>query len=368
RRSTPPPGRTGTSTPSSRWICPPPRTSPARPGRPVGHAANWRAPPPDTRAGVQPTPLGAAPGVPPLPCEGAARGRATGLRRGDRCACAHRSPRRFSASGRRSTCAVSAPESGSRDTARCRTGLPWHHGTARCRVEREPTMPDAPLLETGVLVVGAGPTGLMAGLVLHRRGVDSLVIDGKSGPTRESRAIVVQARSMEIYDQLGLAEQVLAGANPAGRLRVAAAPARADRTDRTDGAAGSDRTDGAPGGAGAAAGADFGAARTGWTPFPGAQIFEQSRNEELLARTLAEEGRPVRWGHRLVSFADHPDHVEVLVESPQGPLRIRARYLIGADGASSPVRHQLGLPFDGVTDEATFCVADLHGVDGVPAD
>src|SRR5699024_9293644 len=81
--------------------------------------------------------------------------------------------------------AGSAHESGSRDTARCRTGLPWHHGTARCRVEREPTMPDAPLLETGVLVVGAGPTGLMAGLVLHRRGVDSLVIDGKSGPTRE---------------------------------------------------------------------------------------------------------------------------------------------------------------------------------------
>src|SRR5699024_11451102 len=95
--------------------------------------------------------------------------------------------------------------------------------------------------------------------------------------------------------QLGLAEQVLAGANPAGRLRVAAAPARADRTDRTDGAAGSDRTDGAPGGAGADAGADFGAAQTGWTPFPGAQIFEQSRNEELLARTLAEAGRPVRW-------------------------------------------------------------------------
>src|SRR5699024_3324496 len=53
---------------------------------------------------------------------------------------------------------------------------------------------------------------------------------------------------------------------------------------------------------------------------------------------------------------------------PAGPLRIRARYLIGADGASSPVRHQLGLPFEGVTDEATFCVADLHGVSGVPDD
>ena len=217
-------------------------------------------------------------------------------------------------------------------------------------------MPDTPPLETDVLVVGAGPTGLMAGLVLHRRGVNSLVIDGKSGPTRESRAIVVQARSMEIYDQLGLAEQVLAGANPAGRLRIAPDPSRAEGADQTDLADADD------------AGADFGAAQTGWTPFPGAQIFEQSRNEELLASTLAEEGRPVRWGHRLVTLEDHADHVDVLAESPHGPLRIRARYLVGADGASSPVRHQLGLPFDGVTDEATFCVADLHGVSGVPDD
>ena len=214
----------------------------------------------------------------------------------------------------------------------------------------EAAMPTTPLLETEVLVVGAGPTGLMAGLVLHRRGAESLVIDAKSGPTRESRAIVVQARSMELYDQLGLADQVLAGANPAGRLRIAPDAATADGADED-----SD-------------GADFAAAQAGWTPFPGAQIFEQSRNEELLARTLAEEGRPVRWGHRLVSLEDRGDHVEALIEGPEGPLRIRARYLVGADGASSPVRHQLGLPFEGVTDEATFCVADLHGAVGVPDD
>src|SRR5699024_645984 len=121
-------------------------------------------------------------------------------------------------------------------------------------------------------------------------------------------------------------------------------------------------------GADGPAGADFAAAQTGRTPFPGAQIFEQSRNEELLARTLADAGRPVRWGHRLVGMTDHGDHVEALVDAPEGPLRLRARYLIGADGASSPVRHQLGLPFEGVTDEATFCVADLHGVSGVPDD
>lgn len=202
------------------------------------------------------------------------------------------------------------------------------------------------LLETEVLIVGAGPTGLMAGLVLARRGVDALVIDGKSGPTRESRALVLQARSMEIYDQLGLAEQVLADANPARRLQIG--------------------TDAAP------AGADIFAAQTGWTRHPGVQVFEQSQNEELLATTLEAEGHPVRWGHRLANLESGAsvgdERVEVLAEGPDGPVRIRCRWVIGADGASSPVRHELGLPFEGVTDDATFCVADLRGVAGVPDD
>jgi len=47
-------------------------------------------------------------------------------------------------------------------------------------------------------------------------------------------------------------------------------------------------------------------------------------------------------------------------------VRIRARWVIGADGGGSPMRHALGLPFEGVTDDATFCVADLRGVSGSP--
>lgn len=237
-----------------------------------------------------------------------------------------------------------------------------------------PSPAPPPLSETDVLVVGAGPTGLMAGLVLARRGVHALVVDQKPGPTRESRAIVVQARSMEIFDQLGLADAVLEAAQPALRVQIrgGARPVRADfsRRQQDD------------------------------TPFPGAQIFEQSRTETLLAETLAAEGAPVAYGHRLVSLTPGPARegtvpragaapgpggsparapdapadapfedaagVEALLEGPDGPQRVRARYLIGADGASSTVRHSLGLGFEGVTDDATFCVADLHGVEGAP--
>src|SRR5215470_6006334 len=81
-------------------------------------------------------------------------------------------------------------------------------------------MADLPAIGTDVLIVGAGPTGLMAGLVLTRRGVPVVVVDQKAGPTRESRALAVQARTMEIYDQLGLADQVLADAYPALRMQI----------------------------------------------------------------------------------------------------------------------------------------------------
>jgi 2-polyprenyl-6-methoxyphenol hydroxylase-like FAD-dependent oxidoreductase len=204
---------------------------------------------------------------------------------------------------------------------------------------------DLPVVDTDVLVVGAGPTGLMAGVVLARRGVAAVVIDRKSGPTRESRALAVQARTMEIYDQLGLAEKVMAGAFMAARLQIGATA-----TGR---------------------GPDFERLQKGATRFPGIQIFEQSRNEEMLADALRAANGDIRWHHRLIDLVDkttEPDgRVEALIEGDDGRLtRIRARWCIGADGASSAVRRELNLPFDGTTDEATFWVADVRDVRGVP--
>lgn len=204
---------------------------------------------------------------------------------------------------------------------------------------------DLPVVDTDVLIVGAGPTGLMAGVVLNRRGVPAVVVDRKAGPTRESRALAVQARTMEIYDQLGLSDAVLDGAFPAMRMQI-----------------GNFASSGGP---------DIALLQKGATRFPGIQIFEQSRNEQLLAATLTAAGGDIRWQHRLVDLIDRtaqPDgRVEALVEdSDGGLLRVRARWCIGADGAASAVRRELNLPFEGKTDDATFWVADVCDVRGVP--
>jgi 2-polyprenyl-6-methoxyphenol hydroxylase-like FAD-dependent oxidoreductase len=204
---------------------------------------------------------------------------------------------------------------------------------------------DVPVVDTEVLVVGAGPTGLMAAVVLARRGVPAVIVDRKAGPTKESRALAVQARTMEIYDQLGLADRVLAGAYRAERMQI-----------------------GASGNLNGVAVADL---QRDATRFPGVQIFEQSRNEHLLHDALLESKGDIRWNHRLVDLVDHTaepgGRVMALLEGADGDLlRVSARWCIGADGAASAVRRELDLRFDGVTDEATFWVADIRDVRGVP--
>lgn len=220
---------------------------------------------------------------------------------------------------------------------------------------------DLPVVTTEVLVVGAGPTGLLAALVLERRGIPTVVVDGKAGPTRESRALAVQARSMELYDQLGLADEVLARAYPGRRMQI-----------------------------GAQAGAnliDLEEVQRGATRFPGIHIFEQSQNEELLTEQLVAAGAAPRWRHRLVELrqdaeprdseagprqhetprrADLP--VDALVEGPDGLARIRARWAIGADGSSSTVRTDLGIRFEGSTNDAVFWVADIRDVADIGAE
>ncbi|MEU8235143.1 FAD-dependent monooxygenase [Actinoplanes sp. NPDC048967] len=194
-------------------------------------------------------------------------------------------------------------------------------------------------LSCDVLVAGAGPTGLMLANWLVKLGVRVVVVDGKDGPTRESRALVVQARSLEVYDQLGIADKVLAAAHRA----VALAPGFGDRV--------------------------FGRIPIGplggdVTPYPWIEILEQSRNEEILYENLRALGGDVRWGRQVSSLTATTEHVEAVV----GDETITARFCVGADGANSVVRKSRGIAFDGVTSPHLFYVIDATAVGGLVAD
>jgi 2-polyprenyl-6-methoxyphenol hydroxylase-like FAD-dependent oxidoreductase len=187
-----------------------------------------------------------------------------------------------------------------------------------------------------VLICGAGPTGLMLANWLVRLGVDVLVVDGKAGPTRESRALVVQARSLEIYDQLGLGETVLAAAQRAEAL----APGFRNRVFGR---------------------VELGPIGQGRTPYPFIEILEQSRNEEILYANLRELGADVEWGAAVSELSRTDDGVEAVV----GETRVRARFCVGADGSNSVVRRFLGIAFEGVTNPHLFYVIDATATAGV---
>ena len=203
-------------------------------------------------------------------------------------------------------------------------------------------------LSTEVLIVGAGPTGLMLAAWLAKLGVDAVLVDGKDGPTRESRALGVHSRSMEIYDQLGVVDSVLAEGYPAVTIR----PGYQNRS--------------------------FGAVPIGrfgvdLTPYPGLHVLEQSKNERILLVRLEELGGSVEWQHALVSLTanDLPSNdrgVTAECSGPSGSLQVRAQFCVGADGGSSAVRKLSGIPFEGLTNEHTFYVADVLGVSGVAED
>ena len=198
-------------------------------------------------------------------------------------------------------------------------------------------------LSTEVLVVGAGPTGLMLAAWLARLGVDAVLVDGKNGPTRESRALGVHSRSMEIYDQLGVVDRVLAEGYSAVKIRPG-------YENRSFGAVPIGR---------------FGA---GLTPYPGLHILEQSRNERILLDRLMELGGSVEWQLPLVSLTSDAGGVTAECSGPAGSLRVRARFCVGADGGSSAIRKLAGIPFEGQTNEHTFYVADVNAVLGVAED
>ena len=190
-------------------------------------------------------------------------------------------------------------------------------------------------MQTDVLIVGAGPTGLALACQFIRHGVDFIIIDKKETTTPYSKAIGVHARTLEIYEQIGLAERAIAEGTIAGKTRLLEEGELRAEVDLSK----------------------FG---EGLSAYPFLLILEQGRHETMLLDRITSNGRSVMWHTELSTFSQTADGVTAEIKGPDGAAQtISARYLVGCDGAKSTVRHGLGLEFGGGTFERIFYVADV---------
>jgi 2-polyprenyl-6-methoxyphenol hydroxylase-like FAD-dependent oxidoreductase len=194
----------------------------------------------------------------------------------------------------------------------------------------------SPIRDTDVLIVGAGPTGLVLALWLTRLGVRVRVVDKTAEPGTTSRALAVQARTLEFYSQMGIAEAVV----ERGRKNIAVNLWVAGKR---------------------AAHAMLGEMGTGISPFPFALIFPQDEHERLLTARLAEAGVQVERRTEIQSFVDADGGVLArLKRLDGGEESCQAAYIAGCDGAHSTVREALGIGFPGSVYDHLFYVADVE--------
>ena len=186
--------------------------------------------------------------------------------------------------------------------------------------------------DVDVLIAGAGPVGLTAALQLARWGVSVRLVDVAGGPATTSRALGTHARSLEIYDQLG----ILADIAPHGTRVNAFIRHQGTRTTRVD--------------------YDFGELAT---RFPYMFNVDQVITERVLRGHAASAGIAVEWNTGLESFHQDENAVTVSLRtnSGAGQETVRARYLWGCDGGHSTVRKTLRLPLAGESAH-TWLIAD----------
>jgi 2-polyprenyl-6-methoxyphenol hydroxylase-like FAD-dependent oxidoreductase len=194
-------------------------------------------------------------------------------------------------------------------------------------------------MDTQVLIAGAGPTGLTLAIELARRGIELRIVDKAERFAVGSRGDGLQPRTLEVFEDLGVLDEMLAAGIGAPLMRIydgksvvwegrmaEPEPPRADR------------------------------------PYPNLWFVPQWRTEQILRARLSSYGVEVQLGTEVAAIEQDDDGVTVRVQSGE---TVRARYLIGADGGHSTVRRQLAIPFLGTTDDgmqmvqADVCVQGL---------
>jgi 2-polyprenyl-6-methoxyphenol hydroxylase-like FAD-dependent oxidoreductase len=188
-----------------------------------------------------------------------------------------------------------------------------------------------------VLVVGAGPSGLTLANVLSAGGAEVRLIDGRPGPVDESRAAIVHVRTLEAWQQLGVADTAIARGIPVREVSVSVAGRALVRFPLT----------------GPRSGREAGS-------FDHALALPQNETERILGAALEHRGGRVTWQTRLVGLEQHADGVTAIVRGPDGAVReIPARFVAGADGARSLARRAAGIGQAGGSYAPTAFLADV---------
>ncbi|AMR29121.1 hypothetical protein A0257_19840 [Hymenobacter psoromatis] len=206
-------------------------------------------------------------------------------------------------------------------------------------------LPDAPVAlvpETNpILIIGAGPTGLTAALELSRLGVPVRLIEQRTEPATTSRALAVQARTLELLAPRGVAAPMLALGNRAWATTIYDSEKQLAQVNLRD----------IP------------------SRYNFILLLAQSETERLLREQVARQGVAVEWGTELVALAQTEAGVRAVLRGPGGQLEeLAAAYLISAEGAHSLVRHTLGLAFPGTSLPQHYALADLHLDSDLPND
>lgn len=186
--------------------------------------------------------------------------------------------------------------------------------------------------DTDVLIVGAGPVGLLLANECARRGLRWRLVEARTAQSEHSKALAIFPRTLEIFDMAGLAEPFLQRANRATSILLSTRERRLARLPF------------APGN----------------SIYPFIAMLPQDQTERLLVQALARKGGKVDYQTKFVTAVQHVDHVDATLARGGAQETVSAAFVVGCDGAHSTVREVLRLPFEGGAYQARFMLADIE--------
>lgn len=191
-----------------------------------------------------------------------------------------------------------------------------------------------------VLIVGAGPSGLAMALWLQKKGISFRIIDKYNVPSETSRALAIQPRTLEFYNLLGIADEIISAGDFISEFSI--------RYNHHTNA--SIRLE------------EFGKSIS---PYPEMLLLSQNIHEKILSEKLKKLNVIVERQSELLQFTQNKFQVEAIIRSPKGDENITASYICGCDGTNSAVRRILGIKFPKKSYQQEFFIADVVASDKI---